>query len=484
MLKPVSASRWNYATAAHLLNRAGFGGTPAEIEKLTALGPEKAIDSLLNFESIPDATQNPQWAKVDPDRFNKYKTMRDATPEQKQEMRREEQRSQRNELQELRQWWLERMARGPRPLQEKLVLFWHGHFATSAQKVKDSYLMWKQNEVFRRHGSSDWLTLLTEVSKDPAMLVWLDQAQSRKQHPNENFAREVMELFSLGEGHYTEKDITEAARAFTGWSYDRLNQDFIYRRNQHDDGPKTIFGKTGAFSGDDVLKLIVSQPQTSRFIARKLWTFFAAEKVSEGLIETLAVIFRANRLQFRPLLRAMFLSEEFYAPEVMRQQVKSPVQWLVSSVRMLERNLPPAQLSANALRQLGQDLLLPPNVKGWDGGLSWITTSNLLNRYNYAGYLVLGENPINTPKNPAGKKRRMRLRGANSVDVAAVFPESVRKDKNLLAAAVQKRLLHGELKPENQKTLQAYLDSQGELDDVDVLHALRLVMCTPEFQLC
>jgi hypothetical protein len=202
------------------------------------------------------------------------------------------------------------------------------------------------------------------------------------------------------------------------------------------------------------------------------------------LIETLVAIFRANRLQFRPLLRAMFLSEEFYAPEVMRQQVKSPVQWLVSSVRMLERNLPPAQLSANALRQLGQDLLLPPNVKGWDGGLSWITTSNLLNRYNYAGYLVLGENPMNAPKNPAGKKRRMRLRSANSVDVGAVFPESVRKDKNLLAAAVQKRLLHGELKPENQKTLQAYLDSQGELDDVDVLHALRLVMCTPEFQLC
>jgi uncharacterized protein (DUF1800 family) len=410
--------------------------------------------------------------------------MRSATPEQKQEMRRMEQRNRRDELQELRHWWLQRMVSGPRPLQEKLVLFWHGHFATSAQKVKDAYLMWKQNEVFRRHTSGSWLTLLTEVSKDPAMLLWLDQAQSRKQHPNENFAREVMELFALGEGNYSEKDITEAARAFTGWSYDRLNQEFIYRRNQHDGEPKTIFGKTGNFSGDDVLKSIVAQPQAARFITRKLWTFFANDNPSDNLVDALANRFRSNRLEFKPLLKVIFLSEEFYAPEVMRQQVKSPVQWLVSSVRMLERDLPPNQLAATALRQLGQDLLMPPNVKGWDGGLSWITTSNLLNRYNYAGYLVLGENPANAPKNPAAKKRRARLLNSKAINVAKLFPENVRKDKRLLAAEVQKRLLQSELKPQNQSTLRAYLDSQGELDDIDVLHAMRLVMCTPEFQLC
>ena len=483
MLKPVSPTRWNYATAAHLLNRAGFGGTPTEIEKLVALGPEKAVDSLVSFEAVPDTTANPEWAKVDPERFAKYKEMRTATPEQKQEMRRMEQRTQRNELQELRQWWLQRMTSGPRPLQEKLVLFWHGHFATSAQKVKDAFLMFKQNEVFRLNASGDWLTLLTAVSKDPAMLLWLDQAQSRKQSPNENFAREVMELFALGEGNYTEKDITEAARALTGWSYDRLNQEFIFRRNQHDEGPKTIFGRTGNFTGDEVLRLIVERPQAARFITRKIWTFFASENPSEKLVETLAAGFRASRMQFKPLLRAMFLSEEFYSPEVMRQQVKSPVQWLVSSVRMLERELPPAQLTANALRQLGQDLLRPPNVKGWDGGLSWITTSNLLNRYNYAGYLVLGENPINA-KMADARRRRARMFNPNRIDVAKLFAEDVRKDKKLLAAAVQKRLLQGELKAENQSTLRGYLDAQGELDDMDVLHALRLVMCTPEFQLC
>jgi uncharacterized protein (DUF1800 family) len=486
MLKPLPAERWNFAAAAHLLNRAGFGGTPAEIEKLASLGLERAVHSLVEFETVADGTANPAWAKADPDRFEKLKAMRMASAQEKQEMRKEEQKARRYEIQELRHWWLERMVSGPRPLQEKLVLFWHGHFATSAQKVKDGYLMWKQNDVFRRHGAGDWLTLLTAVSKDPAMLVWLDQAQSRKQQPNENFAREVMELFALGEGNYTEKDITEAARALTGWSYDRLNQEFIYRRNQHDDGAKTIFGRTGNFNGDDVLKLIVTQPQAARYITRRLWTFFGSEKPSDKLVEALASVFRGNGMQFKPLLRTIFLSEEFYTPEVVRQQVKSPVQWLVSSVKMLERELPPEQLTAAALRQLGQDLLLPPNVKGWDGGLSWITTSNLLNRYNYAGYLVLGENP-NGGRNRAGKagnKRRMGMAHKNAVNVAKLFPEEVRNDKKLLAAAVQRQLLQGELKREHRRTLETYLESQGKLDDVDVLHALRLVMCTPQFQLC
>jgi len=392
-----------------------------------------------------------------------------------------EQKEQRDSLLDLRHWWLQRMVATPRPLQEKLVLFWHGHFATSAQKVKSAYLMWRQNDIFRRHASGNWLALLTAVSKDPAMLVWLDQAQSRKGHPNENFAREVMELFTLGEGHYSEKDITEGARAFTGWSIDRVNQEFTARPNQHDQGPKTILGKTGNFTGEEVLRIIVDQPQAARFIARKIWTFFASENPPAALVETLAAGFRGNGNNFKPLLRAIFLSEEFYSPAAMRQQVKSPVQWLVSTVRMLERDLPPQQISAATLRQLGQDLLMPPNVKGWDGGLSWITTNNLLNRYNFATYLVLGENPMNAPRKGRGAKRRNA--NAVRVDVAKLFPENVRSDKKLLAAAVQKRLLQSELKPEHQGTIRAYLDSQGDLDDVDVLHALRLVMCTPEFQL-
>lgn len=483
-LKPLSPSRWNFSAAAHLLNRAGFGGTPAEIEKLHSLGHVKAVDSLIQYELSRDETPNPEWARPDPTRFDRYKQMREAPASKKQEIRRMEQREQRESIQELRHWWLQRMVSTPRPLQEKLVLFWHGHFATSAQKVKSAYLMWQQNDVFRRHASGNWLTLLTAVSKDPAMLLWLDQAQSRKDHPNENFAREVMELFTLGEGHYTEKDITEAARAFTGWSYDRLNQEFISRPNQHDSGPKTILGRTGNFTGEEVLRIIVDQPQAARFIARKLWTFFASENPSEPLVAALATGFRGSGNHFKPLLRAIFLSEEFYAPSVMRQQVKSPVQWLVSSVRMLERELPPTQVAASLLRQLGQDLLMPPNVKGWDGGLSWITTNNLLNRYNYAAYLVLGENPMNPPRRRRGNptKAANASKGAE-VEVEKLFAENILTDKKLLATAIQKRLLQSELKPQHESTLRAYLDSQGELDHDDVLHALRLVMCTPEFQL-
>ena len=239
MLNPLPASKWNYATAAHLLNRAGFGGTPAEIEKLVKLGPDKAVDSFVDYEKILDATANPTWAQPDPSRLDKFLAYRklqgegrkDLTDEQRSEMEqkrremfRQEQREQQMRILELRGWWLERMAKGPRPLQEKLTLFWHGHFATSAHKVKDAYFMWLQNETFRTMGSGNWLQLLYAVAKDPAMLFWLDQAQSRKQAPNENFAREVMELFTLGEGNYTEKDVTEAARAMTGWALNRQAQ--------------------------------------------------------------------------------------------------------------------------------------------------------------------------------------------------------------------------------------------------------------------
>ncbi|MDB6032812.1 MAG: hypothetical protein JWM16_3150, partial [Verrucomicrobiales bacterium] len=272
MLNPLPASKWTYATAAHLLNRAGFGGTPAEINRLVALGAEKAVSSLVDYETVPDNTSPPDWAKPDADRGKKLadiqvlrRQARIASPEQKKEleekvriMQRQLIRNQIQDVLDLRGWWLQRMANGLRPLQEKLTLFWHGHFATSAQKVRDAYYMYLQNETFRRNASGNWLQMLKDVTCDPAMLVWLDQAQSRKQHPNENYAREVMELFTLGEGHYTENDISEAARAFTGLMLDRLNQKAVYRPFQHDNSSKTVLGKTGNLDWQDVLEQIVA----------------------------------------------------------------------------------------------------------------------------------------------------------------------------------------------------------------------------------
>ena len=284
MLKPLSADRWNDETAAHLLNRAGFGGPPAAIRKLADLGLDRAVSAMLDYESVPDPTPAPDWAKPNPDEISQFReAVKNTTPEEKRRLQRERQRLYQHRMMELRGWWLQRMAKGPRSFQEKMVLFWHGHFATSVEKVRNPYFMWRQNELFRRLATGNWLQLLTEAGKDPAMLVWLDQAQSRRQHPNENYAREVMELFSLGEGHYTEPDVTEAARALTGWSLDLQEEKYVYRPFIHDNGDKTVLGRTGNLDGDDVMAAIVAQPQAARFITAKLWNFFAGEPPFNGI---------------------------------------------------------------------------------------------------------------------------------------------------------------------------------------------------------
>jgi uncharacterized protein (DUF1800 family) len=489
MFKPLPASKWNFKTAAHLLNRAGFGGPPAEIEKLVSLGPEKAVAHLVDFEKIPDDTADPEWAKPEPDRAEKLLAARRAAEEERRRLNRERQQQERQRMVELRGWWMQRMAKGPRPLQEKLTLFWHGHFATSVEKVREPYLMWRQNELFRRLGTGNWLTMLIEVAQDPAMLVWLDQAQSRKEHPNENFAREVMELFSLGEGHYTEKDITEGARALTGWSYDRANQKFVERPYQHDTGQKTIFGKTGEFDGTDFLEMVVQHPQAGRFITAKLWNFFAGVMPSEEQNTALAEVFRKNGDTFKPVLRTMFASEDFYAPSIIRNQIKSPVQWLVSSTRMLERELPPPVACFALTRNLGQDLFAPPNVKGWDGGVSWITTNNLLARYNEAGTLINGDMSgaaaalfANIPNANKMMERRLQNMPAGKVNPSKLFTEKERTDKEKLLASLERRLLQDKLKPQQEGTLRDYLEPKKELDDAVILKAIRLVMSTPEFQ--
>ena len=493
MLKPLSAVRWNFTTAAHLLNRAGFGGPPSEIEQVVELGPDQAVAQLVDFEKTPDATANPEWAKPDPEKVKRFQAMRQAGDEERRKLQREEQQLQRQHIMELRRWWLQRMAKGPRPLQEKLTLFWHGHFATSVEKVREAYLLWRQNELFRRLAAGNWLEMLIEVGKDPAMLIYLDQAQSRKQHPNENFAREVMELFALGEGHYTEKDISEAARALTGWTLDQTRQRFAYRVFLHDDGEKTVFGQTGNFDGEDVLEQIVIQPQAARFITAKLWNYFAGEMPSKDLNTALAEIFRQNGNNFKPVLRAMFRSEEFHAPSVIRNQVKSPVQWLVGTVRVLESELPPPMVCWGLTRNLGQDLFAPPNVKGWDGGLTWITTNNLLARYNEAAALVQGDMSMLAGMNPGiGNANPNRMREIQNrirdnrpprVDVKKIFTEKERTDKEALIAALEKRLLQSRLKAKQEQALREYLDSQGELDEGDILGAIRLVISTPEYQL-
>jgi uncharacterized protein (DUF1800 family) len=491
MLKSLSSDQWDYSTAAHLLNRAGFGGPPADVKKLDDLGLDSAVDFMVDYENIPDPTPNPEWARPEPDRIQHLQEVyRTGTPDEKRQLQQETQQLQRERITNLRGWWLQRMAFGPRPLQEKMALFWHGHFATSYEKVRDAYYMWRQNDIFRRLATGNWTLMLMEVGKDPAMLVWLDQAQSRKEHPNENFAREVMELFTLGEGHYTEHDITEAARALTGWSLDRLDQSYIYRPFFHDKGDKTIFGQTGNFDGDDFIDMIVAQPQSAKFITAKIWTYFSGTEPSPELNAALAANFRANGHNFKPFLKTMFRSEEFYSPDIVRNQVKSPVQWLIGSVRMLETELPPPLVSWGMTRQLGQDLFAPPNVKGWDGGVTWITTNTLLTRYNDAQSLVEGTVPPLTAGDFGGKgagngqkamKALQRLR-VGAVDVEKILTPEERDNNQSIIASLQNRLFQSVLRKEQRDTLQDFLDAKTKMTDADILTAIRLMMSTPDYQ--
>jgi uncharacterized protein (DUF1800 family) len=300
-----------------------------------------------------------------------------------------------------------------------------------------------------------------------------------------------MELFALGEGHYTEKDITEAARALTGWSLDAPAQKFIERPFIHDNGEKTVLGKTGNMDGDDFIKQIVAQPQAAIFITAKIWNFFAGEMPSPALNAELAEVFRNGGNNFKPLMRVMFSCEEFYSDSVIRNEVKSPVQWLVGSVRMLECELPPPLVATNLLRGLGQDLFAPPNVKGWDGGLAWITTNNLLARYNQAAMLAQGDMEVasslatGNAKNPDRVKRvqkQMRNMRAGGVDVSKILTEQERANKEMLIAALEKRLLQANLSRKQEQALRDYLDGQTQLDDNDIRDAIRLVMCTPDYQ--
>ena len=492
MLKQISSKKWDYTKAAHLLNRAGFGGPPAEIQKLAGLGLEGAVTHLLDYEKIPDPTPNPDWARPNPEEVKKYReAVRTGTPEEKKQAQREQQQIIQRRILELRGWWLQRMASGPRPFQEKMVLFWHGHFATSVEKVRNPYFMWRQNELFRRVATGNWQQLLAEAGKDPAMLIWLDQAQSRKAHPNENFAREVMELFALGEGHYTEHDIAEAARALTGWSLEPEEQKFIYRPFIHDDGEKTFLGRTGNFDGNDVIAAIVAQPQAAKFITAKLWNYFAGQEPSPELSEALAANFRANGNNFKPFLQTVFRSEEFYAPEIIRNQVKSPVQWLIGSVRILEAELPPTLVSWGMLRQLGQDLFAPPNVKGWDGGITWITTNTLLTRYNDAQSLVEGHVPAlgagdfaRKAGGAGGEKamkslQRVRMGGVN---IEKILTPDERASKAAIVSALEKRLYQASLNGAQEETLRDFLAAKTQLSDADIVTAIRLMMSTPEYQ--
>ena len=406
-LAPITAADWNYDRAEHLAGRAGFSGTPEEIRKLADMTPEEAVRSLVYYDDISNEhlssfVHSGFWD----DTLTHFPPSRPAATDLA--LRRGESmgirvkpefvnrhaqpvsdrffywlRATQLETRRVAYWWAERMLDTDRPLQEKMALFWHGHFATAENKVRDYRKMLGQIDMFQRHATGNFGDLLVAVAQDPGMLYYLDAGVNVKGAANENFAREVMELFTMGVGNYTEQDVREAARAFTGWNFENL--DFVVNAGLHDDELKTFLGRTGNFDGVDVLKIILEQPATANYIAAKIYRFLVRENVSAALRAKLGAVLRDNDYDLRPLLETVFLSRDFYSDASYGAHIKGPVEHVITMLKQLGAKDVPGVPDFNLTTiALGQHLLNPPSVAGWAQGRSWITPAFLQERGNVA----------------------------------------------------------------------------------------------------
>ena len=403
-LTPIGQEDWNTERAAHLLERAGFGGTPEEIAQFAAMTPEAAVRRLVYHKDIANDLPKFDHSGVHDAGLEPFPASRPAATDLAKETgesmgikvkpagnRRLQPvankffywlRASRLETNRVAYWWANRMLATSRPLEEKMALFWHGHFATSEEKVRDYRKMLKQNELFRAQGTGNFRDLLISVAQDPAMLAFLDAGVNVKGAPNENFAREIMEMFSMGVGNYSETDIREAARAFTGWNF--VDLDFVVTREKHDDTIKTVLGKQGGFDGIDVIDVILSQPVTSEYVSGRIYRYFVRQDSSPELRAQLSARLRQSNYEIAPLLKTIFLSRDFYSPASMATHIKSPVELVISTYKKMGLTEVPGVPDFNDLTEaLGQKLLYPPTVAGWANGKSWITPGLLLARGNF-----------------------------------------------------------------------------------------------------
>ena len=357
--------------ARHLLNRAGLGASIAEVETYARLTRAQATERLLAVKG--GVVPAPGWVEEPYFPPGRFRTLDAETRTRLQAERIERSIG-------LREWWLRQMLATPDPLRERMTLFWHNHFVSGMQKVLSPQLMYRQNVLLREHALGNFGTLLHAVARDPAMLRYLDSAFNRKGRPNENFARELMELFTLGEGHYTEQDVKEVARAFTGWSLNPETGGFVFRPAVHDDGPKTVLGRQGNFGGDEVLDILLERPETATLIAGKLWREFVSPQPVPAEVARIADALRGSGYDIRAALRVLFNSDAFYAPANRGVLVKSPVDLVAGTLRQFEFEVPDVLPFVLAMGQFGQVLFAPPNVKGWPGGELWINATTLLRR--------------------------------------------------------------------------------------------------------
>jgi hypothetical protein len=452
-LAPICEADWSYARARHLLDRAGFGGTPSDIGRLASMTPEAAVGSLVDYRSLGEGRLPPfEHSGVYDPTLTPFPPTRPAAttlaaetgmamgvavkPSGSRKLQAVADRffywlrASALETRRVANWWADRMVASERPLEEKMALFWHGHFACGADKVRDYRKMLGQITLFQRHATGSFRDLLHAVARDPAMLVFLDAGQNVKDAPNENFGREVMELFTMGVGHYSEQDIREAARAFTGWRDDDLT--FRVDATKHDEGEKTFLGRTGRFDGVEILDIILGQKVTANYIAGKLYRFFVREDLPSPFHERLGTLLRDNNYEIAPFLRTVFLSRDFYSQPSFGTHIKGPVELIVSSYRRLGLKALPGVPDFNmASGKLGQVLLNPPTVAGWAQGRAWITPGTLLARGNFARDVVLPNMIDFVDPNlvPDPQVRKVNARILSGMDISAATKEGESGEK-------------------------------------------------------
>jgi uncharacterized protein (DUF1800 family) len=492
----ISQQKFGFEQARHLLLRAGFGGTPEQIQTVAQWGPVKAVDHLVNYEGIPaEAVRAEEFDRdiMRPPGREERETLARARRSNDEDAvarfrarRQEAERDDREQMRRIQHWWMKRLIETPRPLEENMTLFWHGHFATSYRTIENSYHMFLQNQLFRKHATGDFRQLLFSIIRDPAMLAYLDNNDSRKGRPNENHARELMELFSLGVGNYSERDIQEGARCLTGYTFN--DDEFVFIKNNHDEGRKAVLGKTGALDGDDFVTAILEQRACSRFIGAKLYRFFVADfptgreeidTPARAVIREMAATLLRSKYQLKPVLTKLFRSEHFYDAAIANEMIKSPVELIVGAVRSLNTPVRELGVLIAAVGAMGQNLFHPPSVKGWDGGRSRINTSTLFIRLNILCNLLTGKLPVGydalsreEPYNPAPLLDQLALLGGADRDPDRVVDYLL-------------RFALGSPPPATRATLRAFVRQHGDRVTPEVVTGLLLLLtAAPEYQLC
>lgn len=500
-LQPIPRDRWGFSAAQHLLNRAGFGGSAAQIQALASMAPEDAVQYLVDYPDddkieMQGVDKDIMRPLSDSEKRELYLARRrndEAVLAKFQAIRNQQMAQDRAQFADLQQWWLTQMIESAYPLREKLTLLWHGHFATNYRGCQDSYLLYQQNQMFRTAANDSFAALTMHLVRDPAMLIFLNNDRNVARQPNENLAREMMELFTLGEGNYTEQDIHEAARALTGYTY--RDNDFYFDAERHDGGGKQILGNRGALDGDDFAKICLVQRACPWFVAYKLYKHFVMDvgrpdeldDVQKSAIDALGRVVRKHEYRLKPVLTTLFLSEHFYDDAVRGQKIKSPAELVVGVMRTLRTPVRDIAMVSDAMRMMGQELFNPPNVAGWPGGRAWINTSTLFIRQNLATYLITG-------KPPFGDWKRSEM-GYDAMEILSGLADTraltgtAKQVPGAVPGAVVDRvlgvLLGAAATGRRRDEMLTFLDKHDNRISNDVMAAmLCLVTAMPEYQLC